>query len=65
MQFDPANMEQRRIVAEQLLSTLVYALEGLARDQGFLQHRINLPFSIASNHVRLIENHDAAQEPSE
>jgi hypothetical protein len=61
MQFDPANMEQRRQLAEQLLSSLVYALEGLARDQGYLQHRINLPFSVAASHVRLIENHDAEQ----
>lgn len=65
MQFDPSDMEHRRILAEQLLSNLVYAIEGLAREQGNLQHRINLPYSIAANHVRLIENHDAESANTE
>ena len=60
MNFDPANMEPRRILAEQLLRSLVTGLDHLAREQGYLHHAVNLQYSIASNHLRVLDNHDAA-----
>lgn len=64
MIFDPSNMEQRRVLAEQLLRDLVYGLEQLAREQGYLQHCINLKFSVAASHIRTLEVHDSPQAAS-
>lgn len=64
--FDPAtaSWEERAQVAEAILRSLSNAVEGYARDNGNqLPHRLNLPGSVAANHVRLIDAHLASATP--